>query len=118
MSSYLSACARAAAVMPDIQPWSAAGAEKPMVTVSPLSSLELAALLVPPPLLLSSSVLLLVHPATRTTAPIAQTVVDVRRRNRRCLVADMFSPRGSPPWRELPGGRGGVAADRAVRWSC
>src|SRR4051794_33204397 len=100
-SSYCSAAAFAPALIPDIQPWSAAGAEKPMVTFLPLSSFELAALLPPPLLLLLAvlSALLLVHPLTRTTAPIAQAAVDVRRRNRRCLVADMNSPRGSPPWR-------------------
>src|SRR3954462_4384011 len=75
-----------------------------MVTFLPLSSFELAALLPPALLLLLAvvSALLLVHPVTRTTAPIAQAAVDVRRRNRRCLVADMLSPRGSPlAW--LPG---------------
>ena len=38
-SSYFSASAWAAEVIAPIQPWSAAGAEKPMVTVSPGSSL-------------------------------------------------------------------------------
>src|SRR4051812_8916283 len=89
-SGYFSASALAALVMPDIQPWSAAGAEKPMVTVSPVSSLELAALF--PPLLLEeelSSGELLVQPATSAVAPTRQTVVDNRRRNGRCRVADI-----------------------------
>ena len=39
MSGYCSARSRTLLVMAAIQPWSAAGAEKPMVTVSPSSSL-------------------------------------------------------------------------------
>ena len=42
-SSYFSASSCAALLIAASQPWSAAGPEKPMVTVSPLSSLELAA---------------------------------------------------------------------------
>src|SRR3954464_15703046 len=87
-SLYLSAAARAAFVMPAIQPWSAAGAEKPMVTVSPRSSLELAALLAPPVEVVSSGELL-VQPATSAAAPTRQTVVDNRRRNGRCRDADI-----------------------------
>src|SRR3954470_10274478 len=74
--------------MPAIQPWSAAGAEKPIVTVSPLSSFEPAALLPPPEPLLSG--VLLVQPVTRAPAAIRPTVVGIRRRNRRCRAADML----------------------------
>src|SRR4051794_8550841 len=96
-SSYFSASALAALVIPAIQPWSAAGAEKPMVTVSPLSSLELAAL--PPPLEEELSAgELLVQPATRAVAPTRQTVVDNRRRNGRCGVADIVALLGGGAW--------------------
>jgi hypothetical protein len=78
MSSYLSASARAALVMPAIQPWSAAGAEKPMTTVSPGSSLSLAALLPPPPPELSG--VFPVQPASRTPTPTSATAVDPTRR--------------------------------------
>jgi hypothetical protein len=79
-SSYSSAAARAASVMPAIQPWSAAGAEKPMVTVSPGSSLSLAAALLSPPPSPDSSGVLLVQPASRTPAPTSATAVDLTRR--------------------------------------
>ena len=72
-SSYSSSTARAASVMPAIQPWSAAGAEKPMTTLSPSSSLSLAALALPPSPELSGS--LLVQPATRAPALIRATAV-------------------------------------------
>ncbi len=56
MSSYCSATVWADAVIEPIQPWSAAGAEKPMTTVSPASSLEPeSACEVPPASSLSSS---------------------------------------------------------------
>src|SRR5918998_3400674 len=97
--------------MPAIQPWSAAGAEKPMVTVSPASSLSLAAWLPPPPPPDSSGVLL-VQPATSTPALSSATVAYGRRRNGRCLVADMCSPRVSPPVREP----GWDTTGREVRW--
>ena len=42
-SSYFAASFSADSVIEPIQPWSAAGAEKPMTTVSPVSSLEPAA---------------------------------------------------------------------------
>ncbi len=125
-SSYWSAAFRAASVMPAIQPWSAAGAENPMVTVSPASSLSLTALL--PPLSPELSGSLPVQPAIRTPAPMSATVVDARRRYPRCLVADIFSPRVSPPWRRRqvvggvscggsgrPGGLPGGADPRRVR---
>src|SRR3954454_2444733 len=98
MSSYLSASLRAASVMPAIQPWSAAGAEKPIVTLSPVSSLLLAALLPPPEDSLSG--VLLVQPVIRAPAAIRPTAVGIRRRKRRCRAADMPSPRmdrGPPP---------------------
>ena len=87
-SPYSSAAARAASVMPAIQPWSAAGAEKPMVTVSPSSSFELAAFSVPPPPEPWLSGSLLVQPATRAPAPTNATAVVIRRRVR-SLAADM-----------------------------
>src|SRR3954454_14157908 len=104
-SLYFSAEALAAFVMPAIQPWSAAGAEKPMVTVLPVSSLELAALLPPPPPELSG--VLPVQAVMSTPTPISAATAVVRRRYGRCLAADMFSPR----YRSLapsPGGRGVV----------
>ena len=77
-SSYCAATSFADWVIEPIQPWSAAGAEKPMTTLSPASSLEPeAAWDVPPPRsALSSSELLPVHavraiaarPATRPVA--------------------------------------------------
>src|ERR687890_685041 len=79
--------------MPPIRPWWAAGAEKPMRTVSPASSLGLAASPPPPPPPPEASGVLLVQPATRTPAPRTANAVDVTRRNGRCLAADMFSPR-------------------------
>src|SRR5918998_4965080 len=79
--------------MPAIQPWSAAGAENPMRTVSPGSSLAVAASPPPPPPPPEASGVLLVQPATRTPAPRTASAVDVTRRNGRCLAADMFSPR-------------------------
>src|SRR4051794_36204809 len=106
-SSYLSATAFAALVMPAIQPWSAAGAENPMVTVSPDSSLSLAALLPPPPPELSG--VFPVHPARRTPAPMNATAVDVTRRYPRCLVADnvlssLCLPGAVARWSVLPFG--------------
>src|SRR3954451_23046527 len=103
--------------MPAIQPWSAAGAENPMVTLSPESSFELAALLVPPPLLLALELsgVLLVHPVTRAAAPTVQTAVVIRRRKRRCLVADMcFSSRivSLAPMARSSGGSGRVERQR------
>src|SRR4051794_3106678 len=104
--------------MPAIQPWSAAGAEKPMVTVSPALSLLLVAVLPPPEPLLSG--VLLVQPVTRAPAAIRPTVVGIRRRNRRCRAADMLSfllgcrPRvfgwraGSAGWASGPDGVAGV----------
>src|SRR3954449_6169904 len=86
--------------MPAIQPWSAAGAEKPMVTLSPLLSLSLAALLPPPELALSG--VLLVQPVIRAPAAIRPTAVGIKRRKRRCRAADMPSPRRV---RGPPGGR-------------
>src|SRR4051794_12197533 len=118
-SSYSSAAALAALVIPAIQPWSAAGGEKPMVTVSPLSSLELAAL--PPPPLEEelSSGELLVQPATRVVAPTRQTVVDNRRRNGRCGVADIVALLGggssSRPGRSRSRGGTGGGAGGALR---
>src|SRR5829696_2094279 len=111
-SSYFSASLRADSVIPAIQPWSLAGAEKAMRTVSPVSSLSLAALLPPLPPELSGS--LPVQPAISAAAPTSATVVD-RRRYPRCLVADMFSPRVSPPGR-TPGGRGSRSGWGQVRW--
>src|SRR3954453_1818998 len=93
-SLYFSASDFAAFVMPAIQPWSAAGAEKPMVTVSPDLSLLLVALL--PPLLPELAGVFPVQPARRAPAPTSATAVVVRRRYPRCLVADMFSPRSAP----------------------
>src|SRR3954451_8664871 len=114
-SLYLSACAFAPLVIAAIQPWSAAGAEKPMVTVLPVSSLLLAALL--PPQLLELSGVLLVQPATRPAAPTTQTAVVIRRRNGRCLVADMLSPRVIASLAGLGQVVGGAAGGRAaVRW--
>ena len=98
MSSYCSAVARAASVMPAIQPWSAAGAEKPMVTVSPDSSLSLAATL-PPPSSPDSSGVLPVQAVMSTPTPISAAAVDVRRRYGRCLAADMYLSSVSPSWR-------------------
>src|SRR3954449_5596144 len=111
-SLYLSAAARAAFVMPAIQPWSAAGAEKPMVTVSPDLSLLLLALL-PPPLPELSGVFP-VQPARRAPTPTAATAMVVRRRYPRCLVADMFSPR-SACLAPSPGGRVGPPLSREAR---
>src|SRR4051812_29970757 len=91
-SSYFSSTALAALVMPDIQPWSAAGAEKPMTSLSPGLSLLLDALLAPA-LLPELAGVFPVQPARRAPAPTSATAVVVRRRNPRCLVADMFSPR-------------------------
>src|SRR4051812_8617878 len=90
-SPYLSAAALAAFEMPAIQPWSAAGAEKPMVTVLPVSSLELAALLPPPPPPELSGVLP-VQAVMSTPTPTSAATAVVRRRDGRCLAADMFSP--------------------------
>src|SRR3954465_8370311 len=105
--------------MPAIQPWSAAGGENPMVTLSPGSSFELAALFVPPPVLLALELsgVLLVHPVTRAAAPTVQTAVVIRRRKRRCLVADMcfslrivsLAPMARSSWWA---GQGGATADR------
>src|SRR3954462_8412923 len=108
-SSYFSASAFAAFVMPAIQPWSAAGAEKPMVTVSPDLSLLLLAWL-PPPLPELSGVFP-VQPARRAPTPTAATAMVVRRRYPRCLVADMFSPR-SACLAASPGGRVGQPLSR------
>src|SRR4051794_5028149 len=97
--------------MPAIQPWSAAGAEKPIVTVSPLSSLSLAALLPPPEL--SFSGVLLVQPVIRAPAAIRPTAVGIRRRKRRCRAADMPSPRmdrGPPGERPVCSQRAGRPA--------
>src|SRR3954453_18036446 len=98
--------------MPAIQPWSAAGAEKPMVTLSPDSSLLLEALL-PPPLPELSGVFP-VQPARRAPTPTIATAVDVRRRYPRCLVADMFSPRCAC-LAPSPGGRVGQPLSREAR---
>src|SRR4051795_11470634 len=111
-SSYFSASAFAAFVMPAIQPWSAAGAEKPMVTVSPDLSLLLLALL-PPPLPELSGVFP-VQPARRAPTPTAATAMVVRRRYPRCLVADMFSPRCAC-LAPSPGGRVGPPLSREAR---
>src|SRR3954466_12586339 len=106
-SSYLSGAALPALVMPAIQPWSAAGAENPMVTVSPDSSLSLAALLPPPPPELSG--VFPVQPARRTPAPMNATAVDVTRRYPRCLDADnglssLCLPGAVARWSVLPFG--------------
>src|SRR3954452_9847126 len=111
-SSYFSASAFAAFVMPAIQPWSAAGAEKPMVTVSPDLSLLLLALL-PLPLPELSGVFP-VQPARRAPTPTAATAMVVRRRYPRCLVADMFSPRCAC-LAPSPGGRVGPPLSREAR---
>src|SRR3954463_3747415 len=111
-SSYFSSTALAALVMPAIQPWSAAGAEKPMVTLSPDSSLLLEALL-PPPLPELSGVFP-VQPARRAPTPTIATAAVVRRRYPRCLVADMFSPR-SACLAPSPGGRVGPPLSREAR---
>src|SRR3954452_12941601 len=75
-SSYWSATSCADWVMEPIQPWSAAGAEKPMTTLSPASSLDpLSACDVPPPRsALSSLDLLLVQAPRASTARPATTV--------------------------------------------
>src|SRR6059058_6086086 len=94
-SGYLPAVALASLVIAAIQPWSAAGAEKPMVICWPAASLLLLAVPPPPPPLLDGALalgLLLVQPVTRTAAPATQATVDSTRRNGRCLVADMLSP--------------------------
>ncbi len=77
-SSYCSATVRVDSVIDAIQPWSAAGAEKPMVTVSPASSLEPSSASDVPPsrLSLESSGSLLVQalrPSTANTARVATT---------------------------------------------
>src|SRR4051812_13103635 len=89
--------------MPAIQPWSAAGAEKPMTTVSPDSSLSLTALL--PPLLLSPELsgVLPVQAVRSTPTPISAAAVDVRRRYGRCLDADMESLLGVAVLAPSPG---------------
>ncbi len=58
------------------QPWSAAGPEKPMVTVSPVSSFDDAALALLPPSPSDESVsgVLLVHPVTSSSAASAPPV--------------------------------------------
>src|SRR4051812_7171683 len=111
-SSYFSAWDFAAFMMPAIQPWSAAGAEKPMVTFSPDLSLLLLALL-PPPLPELSGVFP-VQPARRAPTPTTATAMVVRRRCPRCLVADMFSPR-SAGLAPSPGGRVGPPLSREAR---
>src|SRR6478752_3987831 len=92
-SSYLAASVLADSVIEPIQPWSAAGAEKPMTTLSPDSSLEPAgAAAVSPaaPSLPSLPSLLLVQPArARTATPAmrpAATFLDVVVVDRRDMV--------------------------------
>src|SRR3954462_15797871 len=109
-SLYFAASAFAAFVMPAIQPWSAAGAEKPMVTLSPDLSLLLLALLPPLPLPELAGVFP-VQPARRAPTPTIATAAVVRRRYPRCLVADMFSPR-SACLAASPGGRVGQPLSR------
>src|SRR5690606_28570847 len=119
-SSYFSASASAALVMAPIQPWSAAGAEKPMTIGSPGASLSETAWLEPPPPSLPSAVFSVVgvfdeHAVVIRATEAAETVASVMRR-RRVVRADMGSPsmlscgeelRGEL-WGYGPGGRGTV----------
>ncbi len=84
MSSYFSASACALLLIAASQPWSAAGPEKPIVTVSPVSSFELAAFSVPPLVSPVGSGSLLVQPVSTTaeTARAATPVSSLRRRGR------------------------------------
>ena len=68
MSEYFPASALAALLIAPSQPWSAAGPENPMTTLSPGASLSLAARGALLCELLSSSALLPVHPAATTTS--------------------------------------------------
>ncbi|GAA2221775.1 hypothetical protein GCM10010429_56200 [Micromonospora olivasterospora] len=81
-SEYAPACAFALLVMAAIQPWSAAGAEKPMVTFLPGAAL--------PPESVSAALVcaavgaasLLVHAVSRAPAPSAAPPNSSRRRDR------------------------------------
>src|SRR3954451_24077012 len=77
MSSYCAATSLADWVIEPIHPWSAAGAEKPMTTLSPASSLEPSFACDVPPLVSFSSSFeaLLVQPARASTARRATTLV-------------------------------------------
>src|SRR5688572_15273687 len=80
MSSYFAASRSADAVIEPIQPWSAAGAEKPMTTLSPASSFEPASAWVVPPPVSSSSLSpesLLVQAARASTETPATRVVPI-----------------------------------------
>src|ERR1700753_2583803 len=99
-SEYAAACALALLVIAAIQPWSAAGAEKPMVTFSPDAALglALASVLVFTCAVLSGS--LLVQAVRRARAPTAAPPNRMRLRDK----ADMIPPRGYPG-RAKPGER-------------
>src|SRR4051812_45922457 len=102
-SSYFAASFLADSVIEPIQPWSAAGAEKPMTTLSPLSSFEPVAADVPPEVSAVSPPpsLLLVQPArARTAMPAtrpAATFLDFRVVDRRDMVVLLVSCRGVVP---------------------
>src|SRR6478752_1578310 len=93
-SSYFAASVLADSVIEPIQPWSAAGAEKPMTTLSPDSSLEPAAAAVVGALAASSSPpleSLLVQAArdraaTPATRPMAKRFLVLRVVDRRDMV--------------------------------
>src|SRR3954468_7639575 len=80
-SEYAAACALALLVMAAIQPWSAAGAEKPMTTFCPGAAFGLAS---PPPVLIWELLpgSLLVQPASTAPAPRAAPLRRSRRRSR------------------------------------
>src|SRR5690606_3490495 len=123
-SSKLAARSRAASVMAAIQPWSAAGAENPMRTVSPVSSLPpgaLVAVLVAPSsvvaLVVSVTGSFPVQPTSSAPTPTSTAAVwVVRRQDVRRFVAVMLSP-SSFPRRPCRGGGGTPDRRSGGRWS-
>src|SRR5690349_4940459 len=105
-SSYLAACALADLVIEPIQPWSAAGAEKPMTTFLP--DLSLSVLLLPIAELVSPSSEPFVQ-APRTSVAAAKAPTRAKARRLREWMVDMCNS-----WCEVVTGRSGLAVRDAL----
>src|SRR5829696_929408 len=113
MSSYFAASSSAALLMAASHPWSASGPEKPMVTVSPVSSLELPAFSAEllPPSSPESSGSLLVQPTRRAAAASRAPAPATLRRSGLVVRRDMSSPQVGP--RRSPGSVGGTGGGKS-----
>src|SRR5437868_3471229 len=120
-SLYFAASAIAFFAMAPVQPWSAAGDEKPMVTAAPGASLAPAAAgaAAAPELVAAAAFFLLpVHAVSIAPAPTPAAPIRKRRRSRPSPLVDIQTPSQKRSWRFTwvvqQAGRREVEAVRAV----